>query len=1409
MKKNRTLLLLLPAFLVLLALVLAGCKDFSFYGVLGDRIDDTPLQIAPAAASVAEVSGMLSFSATGGTPPYSYSVIPGTGTGSIVASTGAFTAGTVGSVTVRVTDSKGRTSDAAITITPTGAVLAISPVNVSLSLGGGLTFVASGGTPPYTFIFTSTGSGSPTINVPGAGDYVAGLTPGIDAIEVQDFIGATAPATVNVSAATPTVDYSVTGFSISGSVKGGSLVSLSTARFTLQNGGIADGVEDIYYWVYLSDDVILSSGDTLLDADSTPALSAGPGTNVDIDGSWPLASGTKNLFILVSAVDDINAANNTSSAFPVTLQLPDYSGSLAHTGGTTAGAAFTGTLTIDNIGTADGSQDVSWSVFASLGDTGLGMDDKIVASGSIPGGIGTAAAPAVIPIGNTWPSAAGSYFLVAVISATDEIDAAGNQPSDGPVAVAAAPAPAVDYSGTVSTGTPTRAGGSFSATLTVNNGPVGGSSTVYWSVYASPGDTVINAGDKLVGSGSFAGLGASGSSGALPIDSSWPAATGNYYLVAQILADDETAPANNTPASAVVAVGATDYSGAVAHTGGTTAGVALTGTLTISNIGGAYALGGAQALYWNVYASLDDTVISTDDKVVGSGVIAGGLGAGANSGALAIGNTWPSTAGNYYLIADLFAGDDAVSGNNRPVTAVIAVAAPPAANVNYGGAVAHSVGFTAGAAFTGTVTISNGGTTNGAQDVSWYVYASLANATIEAGDTLVASGSVPGGLAASGSTGAMVIGNTWPAVAGTYYLVADIQASDDANLTNNRPASGAVVVAPAPVPAPDYGGTVSTGAPTRAGGPFNATLTVNNGAAVAGASTVYWSVYASLGDTVIDAGDKLVGSGSFAALGPLGSSGALPISSSWTAATGDYYLVARILADDETAPANNTPFSAVVAVGATDYSGAAAHTGGTTAGAGFTGTLTISNNGGPYALAGSQNLYWNVYASLNDTVISPDDKVVGSGMIASGLLAGANSGALLIGSTWPTAAGNYYLIADLFAGDDANSANDQPASGPVSVGAVDYTGSVTPGAGTTANRPFTGSLTIDNPGNRNGAAALFWTAYASLGNTTIDGADKVVGSGTIAGGLGAGGSSGPLALGSTWPAAAGAYYLVVEVSASDDYLTGNNRFASGVVAVTSPNVDYTVLNVTYDPSAPSTTTPGGVVLGTFDYRNAGTDAGVQTVFWTAYASRNTTLDASDTWIASGIAGPLAGLSTSAAPVNFSGNWPLDYGSYYLLIMVSEIEDVNGANNRVASAATTSIGMFTGPLDENNNEPNNDWTTLLEPNVYDLGVSMDPGMSLYMEGSMTGPPTVDLDDVIGVKSATATTLTASMAWGANEDIALYIWEGPPRVGVKAVSITAATSLAISWPAVPGTQYWIDITNSGSKNIGPYTLIITAN
>jgi hypothetical protein len=809
MKKNCAILTLsLPALLAALALLLAGCKDFSFYGVLGDRIDDTPLQIAPTSATVAQAGGMVTFTASGGKPPYTYSVASGAASGSVT-TTGTFTGAGPGVAIVRVTDTKSRTSDAAVTVNDLGMGVSISPVIVCMGPGGSLTFVASGGMPPYAFSLTASGSGSPTIGAV-TGAYVAGASIGADTIRVQDSIGDSDAATVDVTAAMVTVDYGLeeASFVIPSPVTGGSAIPAGYS-FRVRNASSADGGQTIYWWVYLSDDGILGSGDTLLDAGNRGPLTAGAFSDVPFSGTWPVASGAKRLFVLISAVDDLVTANNRSAGSAITLNLPNYSGTVAHSSGTTAGAAFTGSLTIDNIGLADGSQDISWSVYASLGDAVIDAGDKLVDTGTIAGGLDVAEAPAVVPIGSTWPPAAGSYFLVALISAADEKDTSGNQ----------------------------------------------------------------------------------------------------------------------------------------------------------------------------------------------------------------------------------------------------------------------------------------------------------------------------------------------------------------------------------------------------------------------------------------------------------------------------------------------------------------------------------------------------------------------------------------------------------------SSAN-------VLVGSVDYAGSVSFGSGDTANRPFTGSLTIINSGNRDGAADVNYTVYASLGNTTIDATDKVVGTGTI-GSLPAGVSSGPLPIINTWPSASGSYCLVAEVQAADDYLPGNNRF-SDAVDVYSPSIDYTALNVAYDPTPPSTTMPGGTVLGTFQYRNAGADGGIQTVFWTAYASLNATLDASDTWIASGIAGPLAAMTTSPLPISFSGHWPLDYGNYHLLVMVSEIEDINPANDRVASAATTTVGMYMGVLAEAPTpppDPNGDYTTFVR--VFDTGVTMEPGTSIYLDGTM---PQTDLDDVVGVKAGACASITATMTLtGGSGDIALYIFTYPPRVQVKAVSISGAPSLSLSWPAVPGTQYWIDVTNYSLplKDLGPYTLVITAN
>jgi hypothetical protein len=315
----------------------------------------------------------------------------------------------------------------------------------------------------------------------------------------------------------------------------------------------------------------------------------------------------------------------------------------------------------------------------------------------------------------------------------------------------------------------------------------------------------------------------------------------------------------------------------------------------------------------------------------------------------------------------------------------------------------------------------------------------------------------------------------------------------------------------------------------------------------------------------------------------------------------------------------------------------------------------------------------------------------------------------------------------------------------------------------------------------------------------------MVGSGTISGGLVAGGSSGDLPINNTWPATAGKYYLIADIFAGDDGNAGNNFSFSASVDVTAPpvpNVDYLVQNVTY---AGGEANPGGTVNGSFEYMNQGADAGFQPVFWTAYASLNTTLDGSDTWLASGPASALGGGETSIPAVTFSGLWPLDYGSYYLLVTISNLEDLVGTNDRAWSTPATAIGIFTGPLAENNHEPNDDYVNLSQ--VYDLGVTLQPGMSIYLEGTMAN---TDIDDVLGVKSGTATTITASMSWTGPQDMALYIWRGPPTAGVKAVSITNAESLSISWAATPSIQYWIDVTNGPPpKNVGPYTLIITAN
>ena len=150
------------------------------------------LGITPAAVTLA-VSNTQTFSAVGGSGPFTYSIV--SGGGAINASTGAFTApATAGSVTVRVTDSLAATATATVTV---NAAVAISPASVTKAANATHTFSATGGVTPYVFSILS-GGGS--INS-STGAFTAPATAGAVTVRVTDALSNVSNSAVTVVSA--------------------------------------------------------------------------------------------------------------------------------------------------------------------------------------------------------------------------------------------------------------------------------------------------------------------------------------------------------------------------------------------------------------------------------------------------------------------------------------------------------------------------------------------------------------------------------------------------------------------------------------------------------------------------------------------------------------------------------------------------------------------------------------------------------------------------------------------------------------------------------------------------------------------------------------------------------------------------------------------------------------------------------------------------------------------------------------------------------------------------------------------------------------------------------------------------------------------------------------------------------
>jgi hypothetical protein len=148
------------------------------------------LAITPASIDLL-VNGTETFAASGGTPPYEFSVA--SGGGSINASSGNFIApGAAANVVVQVTDSTKRLASATVHVL---AALVIAPVNISIGASTSTLFSATGGKTPYTF---SVASGLGTIDS-GSGKYTAPTSPGSATIKVVDADGNATQTTVTIN----------------------------------------------------------------------------------------------------------------------------------------------------------------------------------------------------------------------------------------------------------------------------------------------------------------------------------------------------------------------------------------------------------------------------------------------------------------------------------------------------------------------------------------------------------------------------------------------------------------------------------------------------------------------------------------------------------------------------------------------------------------------------------------------------------------------------------------------------------------------------------------------------------------------------------------------------------------------------------------------------------------------------------------------------------------------------------------------------------------------------------------------------------------------------------------------------------------------------------------------------------
>jgi len=338
--------------------------------------------------------GGATAAATGGTMPYTYFW-------SNSATAASITGVIAGTYAVTITDANGCTDSASVTLTQPNSFVAASVVDSNVSCNGftdgGATASATGGTMPYTYLWSNSAT-TPTITGVIAGTY---------SVTITDANGCTDSTAVTITEPTTLTTTAVVDSNV-------------TCNTLLDGGASASATGGTMPYSYLWSNSATSSSITGLSAGTYTVTITDANGCVDLDS----AIVTEPALLVSSAVVDSNAScsglangGGTSSATGGTTPFSYLWSNSATTASITGVLSGTYSVTITDANGCTDSSSIVITEPISLGASTV-IDSNVSCNAGTDGGATASATGGTMPYSYTWSNTATTQSITGVVTGT-------------------------------------------------------------------------------------------------------------------------------------------------------------------------------------------------------------------------------------------------------------------------------------------------------------------------------------------------------------------------------------------------------------------------------------------------------------------------------------------------------------------------------------------------------------------------------------------------------------------------------------------------------------------------------------------------------------------------------------------------------------------------------------------------------------------------------------------------------------------------------------------------------------------------------------------------------------------------------------------------------------------------------